>query len=186
MKILRKYVSLFLVAGSVILLDQLSKYLVRTRIDFGGFWAPWPWLIPYTRIVHWNNTGAAFGMFQGFNDVFQILAIIVAIAILYYYPQVPKQDWPLRLAMGLQLGGALGNLIDRLKFGTVTDFISVGNFAVFNVADASITIGVVIMVAWMWMKERHEKANPPPSATEGPDPTPDQALDPLPEEVKGE
>jgi signal peptidase II len=186
LKILRKYVSLFLVAGSVILLDQLSKYLVRTYVEFGGFWAPWPWLIPYTRIVHWNNTGAAFGMFQGFNSVFQILAIIVAIAILYYYPQVPKQDWPLRLAMGLQLGGAIGNLIDRLKFGTVTDFVSVGNFAVFNVADASITVGVVIMVAWMWMKERRQKANPPPSTPQEPAPASEKALDSLPEEVKGE
>jgi lipoprotein signal peptidase len=88
--------------------------------------------------------------------------------------------------MGLQLGGAIGNLIDRLNYGTVTDFISVGNFAVFNVADASITIGVVIMIAWMWMKERQQKANPPPPAPEGPAPASDQALDSLPEEAKGE
>jgi signal peptidase II len=186
LKILRKYASLFLVAGSVILLDQLSKYLVQTRIDFGGFWSPWPWLIPYARLVHWNNTGAAFGMFQGFNNVFKILAIIVAIAIIYYYPRVPKEDWPLRLAMGLQLGGAIGNLIDRLRFGTVTDFISVGNFAVFNVADASITVGVLIMVVWMWMKERNQKAHPPASTPSEPAPLGEKAPDSLPEEIKGE
>ena len=106
------------------------------------------------RIVHWKNTGAAFGIFQGFGNVFTILAIIVSIAILYYFPQVPRRDWTLRLAMGLQLGGAIGNLIDRLLFGSVTDFISLGNFAVFNVADASISIGVAILVLGMLVKER--------------------------------
>jgi signal peptidase II len=96
-------------------------------------------------------------MLQGFGDIFTVLAIIVAIAILYYFPQVPRQDWLLRLAMCMQFGGALGNLIDRLIQGHVTDFISLGAFPVFNVADSSISVGVAILVLGMWLKERAVK-----------------------------
>ncbi len=155
-KILRDYGFLLSLAALVIALDQWTKMLVRTRLDFEEFWAPWPWLAHYVRVVHWKNTGAAFGMLQGFGDVFTVLAILVAIAIIYYFPHVPARDWVLRLAMGLQLGGALGNLIDRLVRGSVTDFISIGAFPVFNVADASISTGVAILVLGMWFKERHE------------------------------
>jgi signal peptidase II len=157
-KYLRDYVSLLTLAGIVIALDQWTKYLVRTNLALAEKWAPWPWLEPYARIVHWSNTGAAFGMFQGLGGIFTILAIVVAALILYYYPQVPREDWPLRIAMGLQLGGAVGNLIDRLtQQGRVTDFISVGNFAVFNIADASISVGVAILVIGMWIKERQQE-----------------------------
>src|SRR4030067_1795107 len=97
---------------------------------------------PYARIVHWKNTGAAFGLLQGFGGVFTILGLLVSIAILFYFPQVPTREWTLRLAMGLQLGGAVGNLIDRITQGYVTDFISVGTLPVFNVADSSISLGV--------------------------------------------
>ncbi len=153
-KYARDYIFLFLMAGVIIVLDQWTKYLVREELPFQAIWSPWPWLTPYARIVHWNNTGAAFGIFQGFGNVFTVLAIVVSIAILYYFPQVPRRDWTLRLAMGLQMGGAIGNLIDRLLFGSVTDFISVGNFAVFNIADASISLGVAILVLGMLAKER--------------------------------
>ena len=68
-----------------------------------------------------------------------------------------QDDWLLRLALSLQLGGALGNLIDRLTVGHVTDFISVGNFPVFNLADASITIGAVLLFLDVWLRERADK-----------------------------
>jgi signal peptidase II len=151
------YVVLIGVAGLIVALDQWTKYLVRTLIPFGGSWSPWPWLEPYARIVHWNNTGAAFGMFQGFGLVFTVLAFVVAIGILYYFPRVPRADWPLRIAMVMMLGGAVGNLIDRLTIGTVTDFVSLGTFAVFNVADASISVGTAILIVAVWLSERKEK-----------------------------
>lgn len=155
-KYIQDYTFLFGIALVIIALDQWTKTLVRTNLAFQEMWSPWPWLEPYARIVHWHNTGAAFGMLQGFGDIFSILAVIVAMVIIYYFPQVPRGDWPLRLAMGLQLGGATGNLIDRVVQGHVTDFISVGNFAVFNVADASISAGVAILIIGMWIKERYE------------------------------
>ncbi len=156
---LRDYLILLGLASAVVVLDQWTKWLVRTNLPYQGTWLPnWlSWLSPYARIVHWYNSGAAFGSFQNGNSVFTALAIIVIAAILYYYPRVEVSDWTLRLAMGLQMGGAAGNLVDRLLMQKVTDFISVGNFPVFNVADSSISIGVVVLLLGVWFKERAEK-----------------------------
>ena len=155
----KDYLILAGVAGIVIALDQWTKWLVRENIEFGAQWLPESlvWLSPYARIVHWYNSGAAFGMFQNGNLVFTILAFIVIGAIIYYYPQVEAEDWTLKLAMGLQLAGAAGNLIDRLLVGKVTDFISIGVFPVFNVADSSITVGVIVLLLGVWVKEQKEK-----------------------------
>jgi signal peptidase II len=160
-RILKDYIQLVLIAGLIIALDQWTKYLVRTNVPFGEIWSPADWLTPFARVVHWKNTGAAFGMMQGYGIVFTILAILVSAAIIYYYPRVSGGDWYMRLALGMQLAGAVGNLIDRLIFGQVTDFISVGDFAVFNIADASITVGVAILLIGMWWKDRHDHAAAP-------------------------
>jgi signal peptidase II len=155
----KDYLMLFGVAGTVIFLDQWTKWLVRTNIEFSAQWLPegWVWFSPYARFVNWHNSGAAFGMFQDGNLVFTILAFIVIAAIIYYYPQVEADDWTLKLAMSLQLAGATGNLIDRLMVGKVTDFISIGTFPVFNIADASITVGVIVLLLGVWYKDRQEK-----------------------------
>lgn len=153
-RFLRDYVPLAFLASVIVILDQLSKSWIRTNLAPGEVWAPWEWLAPYARLVYWHNTGVAFGMFQGMGQFFSILAIVVAAAILYFYHRVPESDWVLRLALGLQLGGAVGNLIDRLTLGHVIDFVSVGNFAVFNVADASISVGVAVMLLGVWLEER--------------------------------
>jgi signal peptidase II len=150
----REYAFLLGLAGAVVALDQGTKYWVRTQLAFTESWTPWAWLAPYARIIHWNNTGAAFGLFRSGGLLFTVVAVLVSVAILYYYPRVPASQTPLRLALSLQLGGAIGNLIDRLLQGTVTDFISVGSFPVFNVADASISVGVAVLVAAMWLEER--------------------------------
>ncbi|MEI6291018.1 MAG: signal peptidase II [Chloroflexota bacterium] len=159
MKKLLNYGRLFLTAAIVITLDQWTKMLVR-KLPLGDTWLPQglEWLEPYARIVHWYNTGAAFGSFSGYGWVFTVLAFIVAGLIIYYYPQVEDEDWWLKLAMGMQMGGALGNVVDRLtNNGQVTDFISVGNFAVFNIADSSITLGVVVLLIGIWFKEQKER-----------------------------
>ncbi len=155
----RDYATLVGLAAIIVAFDQWTKWLVRTNLPFQGVWMPgWlDWLAPYVRIVNWSNSGAAFGTFQNGNTVFTVLAIIVIIAILYYFPRVDSHDWTLRLAMGLQLGGAAGNLVDRLFLHRVTDFIAIGAFPVFNVADASISIGVAVLLLGVWAKERSEK-----------------------------
>jgi len=156
-KIIKEYWMLFTIAGIIIILDQITKAIVRASIPFGGQWMPLEWLRPYFRFVHWQNTGAAFGLFQGGGLIFGILAVIVTVVIVIYYPQIPKDEKLMRIAISMQLGGAIGNLIDRILFGPVTDFISVGSFPVFNIADSSITVGVGIMILGLWFAERRER-----------------------------
>lgn len=185
-KHLRDYAFLFTLAGIVIAIDQITKSLVRTHLALQEIWAPWRWLVPYARIVHWKNSGAAFGMLQGLGDIFTILAILVAVAIIYYFPQVSRDDWVLRLAMGFQLGGAIGNLIDRITSGYVTDFISIGTLPVFNVADASITMGVTILILGMWVKEQNHTAAENETDPELTNHIQETSTAPIPEEIKGE
>jgi len=155
----RKYSGILLIALVIVALDQWTKSLVRANIPEGTSWLPdsWLWLSPYARFVNWYNTGAAFGMFKDGSMVFTVLAFIVIGAILFYYPKVESDDWSLRLALSMQLGGAMGNLIDRLTIGHVTDFISVGTFPVFNIADASISVGAVVLFLGVWLRERAEQ-----------------------------
>jgi len=157
-KIIRNYLSLFLIAGFVVVLDQYTKWLVRSNLAFAEMWLPdqLKEFLPYFRIVFWHNSGAAFGLFQNGNIILMALACIVIGVIIYYYPKVSPEDWWLKLALGLQLGGALGNLIDRITLGRVTDFISVSSFPVFNVADSAITIGTCILLLGVYIKERNE------------------------------
>jgi len=156
---LRDYLVLVLPAAVIVGFDQWTKWLVRTNLPFDSMWLPdsLSWLIPYARIVHWANSGAAFGSFQNGNPVFTVLAIIVIALILYYFPRIEVRDWTLRVALVLQLAGAAGNLMDRLLMGKVTDFISIGTFPVFNVADSSISVGVVVLLLGVWLNERAEK-----------------------------
>ena len=167
-----EYAFLLGLAGAIVAFDQWTKWLVRTRLAFNESWAPWDWLLPYARIVHIQNTGAAFGSFQAFGDVFMVLAIVVSVGILIFYLRVAQNDWLLRVVMGFELGGACGNLVDRFTQRYVTDFVSLGNFAVFNVADASISVGVTILIVGMLIREWKQKqkngssqGNTPPAPT---------------------
>lgn len=142
-----------LVAGSVILLDQWSKSIVRVTlprmqtVPVLGEWFMWQ------RV---DNYGASFGMFQNAGLIFAVVAIAVSIGILVYVRYVPTDRKVLLVLLGLQLGGAVGNLIDRVQQGYVTDFAKMGIPGVYywpnyNVADAAIVTGVVglaIYVIW--------------------------------------
>ena len=156
-KAIKSYSVLIPTAGVLIALDQWTKAIVRQNLDLGEMWMPLEWLSPYARIVHWYNTGVAFGMFQDKNLLFSILALAISVFLIIFYPKLTEEDWFLRIALGMQLGGSLGNLIDRITIGHVTDFISVGNFPVFNIADASISVGVAVMILGLWVEEKKEK-----------------------------
>jgi signal peptidase II len=181
------YAQLLLIAGIVIALDQLTKYLVRTTVPMNTVYRPELWISQYARIVHVNNSGAAFGMFRSLGNVFSVLSVGVSLVILYYFPQVPRKEWYLRIAMGLLLGGAVGNLIDRLLFqGHVTDFISLGNFPVFNVADSSISCGVAILFVVMWFQERQKKNLPSEENMDGKPAKQTTSPSTIPEDSQGE
>ena len=142
-------------SGILIALDQWTKSLVTNNISFLGTWLPkqLAHLSSEFRIVHWRNSGAAFGMFSNGNLIFLILAIIASIFIITFYPMIEKGDWSLRIAMILQLGGAIGNMLDRIKYGYVIDFISIRNLPVFNVADSCILLGVVLLLVSVTIQE---------------------------------
>lgn len=143
------------VAAIVILFDQLTKYLVEYLLPLGHTWEPIPGWGNWVRIVHTSNTGAAFGLFQGASPIFAVVAIFVSLALLYYNFTLPSGYRFLRLVLGFQLGGALGNLIDRFRIGHVTDFIDVGPWYIFNVADASIVFGALALAWIMWREQTH-------------------------------
>jgi len=132
---------LILTLSLVFALDQVTKAVVRHSLLLGES-------IPREgafRITHTFNTGSAFGLFSD-QTLFLILASFVGIAILLLvYRNHPSPSFPLRLSLGMQLGGALGNLVDRLRMGQVTDFIELGFWPVFNLADASIVLGIIIV-----------------------------------------
>jgi len=157
-KYLADYAILFSIAGIVVLLDQLTKQLVRANLPLGVVFMPGLWLSRYARVVHLKNSGATLGIFQNMNAVFMVLPIVIALAIAFYFPQIPRRDWLLRLALSLILGGGLGNLIDRLVVGYVTDFISIGSLPVMNLADASIWIGAALIFLWVWVQGRGEQS----------------------------
>lgn len=155
---LKDYIVLIVLASAIAILDQVTKSWIRETLHFGEVYRPDLWISQYARLLHWKNSGAALGMFQDHGIIFMILAFAVGGAILYYYPRVTWKEWYLRVAMILQLGGAMGNLIDRLTHDMfVTDFISILNLPVFNLADLSITTGVVILFLGLWLRERELK-----------------------------
>jgi|SRR5690606_24644217 len=141
----------FGVALGVFVFDQLTKAVVRGNLAVGESWPDEDWLVKFT---HVTNSGAAFGILQG-QELFLIVTAFFAIAaIVFYYMFPPLEHGLLRLALGLQLGGATGNLLDRLRFGEVTDFIDFPRYPEFNVADSSIVIGLVVIGAFFLLNER--------------------------------
>ena len=125
----------------VFVTDQLSKLLVTQELLFRQS-------VPATgffRITHTHNTGSAFGIFQDQNTPLIVVSIIGIGILMMIYRSQRVPSGLLRLSLGLQIGGAFGNLIDRLRLGHVTDFVDVGSWPVFNVADASIVTGLVIL-----------------------------------------
>ena len=138
-------------AALVVLVDQVTKHLVTTRLEAGQSWDLVPWLAPVFRITHVTNTGVIFGLFQGYSDLFLVFSAVAVVAIVLYYRQLPDGQWIVQVSLALSLGGAIGNFVDRLRQGYVTDFIDLTfwpfqDFAVFNVADSAITTGTTLLV----------------------------------------
>jgi len=140
---------LFEAATLVLVLDQLTKALVLRYLPFQVPWNPIAFLRPIVTLTHITNTGASFGLFPGTNAIFTAVAVVIIIAILLYYRHFPASQRLVRVSLGMQLGGALGNLLDRLFRGHVVDFIDFHFWPVFNVADSSIVIGVIILAYYL-------------------------------------
>lgn len=172
---------LFAPAAIILLLDQITKIWVRSTIQIGQ-------VIPvigidFFRLTHVENSGVAFGISAGgstFLSIFSILASLFIIGILLYSRNKPAEKFPLilQIALALILGGALGNLVDRLLFGKVTDFLDfdfpdwiISRWPVFNVADSAVTIGVTLWCIYLVFFNRPEAKAKPQSKQPQPDST---------------
>jgi signal peptidase II len=145
------------VTALVVALDQWTKYLVVTNLAPYEAFVPFPALSKVFTILHLTNTGAAFGLFKSGGVFFIIVAIVVSLVILFYYPSLPDGQWLVRISLGLQMGGALGNLIDRLRVGHVVDFLNFQIWPVFNVADMSIVGGVILLSILLLFEDYRER-----------------------------
>jgi signal peptidase II len=143
----------FLLAGAVVGLDQLIKWIIRDNLPLGGVWpGDWP-----VKIIHITNSGAAFGIFQGAGPLLVVTSVIGMAAILIYLFNPGFAHPVMRAGLALMLGGAIGNLIDRVYAGEVVDFIKFPHFPAFNVADSAITIGVLLLV-WGMLDQTTEES----------------------------
>jgi signal peptidase II len=150
------------VAAFVVLIDQLSKYLVRTQLEVGQSWDIVPWLAPILRITHVTNTGVVFGLFPGAGTLLTAISATVVVVILVYHWRLPSEQWLVRVVLALPLGGAVGNLVDRLSRGFVVDFIDLRfwplhEWPIFNLADTSIVTGVMLLALLMLWEEWRER-----------------------------
>ena len=136
----------------VIVLDQATKALVRSGIALGDRDA----VFPGVELVHVRNEGVAFSRFSGGGTIVAVIVGAALLALVVYF--ATHLDKPLVwLPTGMLLGGALGNVIDRIRDGAVTDFIKLPGWPAFNVADISITFGVLVL---LYVTERPRNAAP--------------------------
>lgn len=147
-------------AAFFIALDQWTKWLVVKNMSLGERIILWD---PYLALLSHRNKGAAWGILQGKIGFFTIVTVIVIIGIIYYFHKEAKGKPMFQVGLMLLLGGAIGNFIDRLWRGEVVDFVDVlipiinYDFPIFNVADAALTIGVIIIIIFVFQEERAEK-----------------------------
>ena len=153
MRILRykskKNIIIFSIALVIAFLDQFTKFLIKQNIQLGH---SVPIIKNILHLTYVTNTGSAFGLFKNFNLFFILFSIIVIIIIFYHLKKIVKNDKLLLFSVGFLLGGTFGNLIDRILFGAVIDFIDFRIWPVFNLADSAVTIGIVSLIILMWKK----------------------------------
>lgn len=157
----RRYLTIAIVAGSVLVLDQLTKAVVLRTLELHE---SIPVIEKLFSLTYIRNPGAAFGLFSEHGDglrmvFFLTVSFIAIIFLLTLYSRMPPHDLLGRLAASMVMGGALGNLVDRVRFGEVVDFLDfyIGRYhwPAFNVADSCITVGVALL---MWYFIRQNKS----------------------------
>lgn len=150
------------VAAITLMADQITKYLIRENLAIGESWPR----EGFFRITHGTNSGTAFGLFPDQTLLLTIASVVAIGFIIYFYRAHGGQTWLSGLNVGLLLGGAFGNLIDRVVAGRVTDFIDVGAWPIFNIADSAVVVGITLLIASMVLFEGREREGPDQSEGE--------------------
>jgi signal peptidase II len=152
----RRAVLVAIVAAVVFVADRITKMVVESNMPVGSsIDVAGPWI----RISHVRNTGAAFGLLPERTTLLSILSVGAVFAIVFYYRRLAADSRLIAVTLGMQLGGAVGNLVDRIGQGYVVDFVDVGvpdgpRFWSFNVADSSIVVGIIAVTVLLWWQER--------------------------------
>ena len=146
----------------ILALDQVTKGWIVAHMTLGQSRDLTSWLAPIFRLTYITNTGVAFGLFQGLGDFFIVVDLVVVVALMIYNHWLPSGNWLMRLSLGLQMGGALGNVADRIFRGAVVDFLDLNfwplkSWPVGNVADVSIVAGVVLLGIMILLEEIEQK-----------------------------
>lgn len=149
-----------LIGVSVFVADQLTKLAVVQWVGLGGAWSPLPAAQGLLTIVPGVNTGAACGYLPQFGSLFTFAPFLILAIVLVFYRQQRQPGWLLSISTGLIIGGAFGNLADRLRLGYVVDFVQVSRWPVFNVADAAISTAVVVMLFWSLREDSAKQVTP--------------------------
>lgn len=123
----------------IVMMDQWSKFYIQTHMMLG---MSIPVVQDVFHLTYILNPGAAFGLLEHQTMFFVVIAVCMVLAAIYYYPKIPKEYRLLRFGAGLVVGGALGNVIDRIRTGYVVDFFDFRIWPIFNIADIGIVCGV--------------------------------------------
>ena len=148
MKHTKKHISCMIMIVLIIAFDQITKYFASLKLADGSVAKFIPGVVQFK---YAENTGMAFSMLSGARWVFIALTVVVCVGVFYYlFSNRCKSLW-LYWSLGVILSGGIGNLIDRLRFGYVVDFIepTFVNFAIFNIADCAVTCGAVVLVGYL-------------------------------------
>ncbi len=145
----KKNIIIFSTALFILVLDQFTKFLIKRNFQFNQ---SIPIIKNILHLTYVTNTGSAFGLFKGLNVFFVVFSFIVIAAIFYFIKKIQKNEKLIQFSAGLLLGGTIGNLIDRLLYGFVIDFIDFRVWPVFNVADSAVTISSVLLIILLWKK----------------------------------
>jgi len=143
-----------LIISATLALDQVSKYLVQTNMLRGE---SIPIIYSVFHLTYIQNPGAAFGILANQRVFFVAVTLLVLVGILVSYRYIPPSNEPMRIALGLITGGALGNFIDRLRLGRVVDFLDFRVWPVFNLADTAIVLGAGMLIWLIWKSGGYEE-----------------------------
>jgi signal peptidase II len=160
----QRLLTLFLVAGGVIVVDQLTKLWVVENLRLYETISPIPFLHPFFRITHSYNTGIAFGLWSDNGIFFQFLTSFIMLGLLGYYLLTKYHSLLIRVALSLVIGGGIANVIDRIQHGHVIDFVhfTIGSISnISNIADHAIVIGIIVLLIESIRLEQIEKRNNP-------------------------
>jgi|TARA_B100001964_G_C14215486_1_gene592562 signal peptidase II len=144
-----KYIIIFSTALIIILLDQITKFLIKINFKLNESLSI---IKNIFHLTYTHNFGAGFGILQNQQWILIFISIIVIGVIFYYFDRIKDKETLLQIIVGFILGGTIGNLIDRISYGFVIDFLDFRIWPVFNLADSFVTIGVAGLIIYLWKK----------------------------------